>query len=70
MYVAVAIFTLVSRPQLPLSTILVLQFRPPVNSIVVELPAGLIDENESAETAALRESVADSHLHISSIRYG
>ncbi|EFP91253.1 uncharacterized protein PGTG_17110 [Puccinia graminis f. sp. tritici CRL 75-36-700-3] len=52
---AVAIFTLVSRPQLPLSTILVLQFRPPVNSIVVELPAGLIDENESAETAALRE---------------
>ncbi|KAI9608376.1 hypothetical protein PSHT_12355, partial [Puccinia striiformis] len=52
---AVAIFTLVSRPKLPLSTLIVLQFRPPVNKIVVELPAGLIDEGESAESAALRE---------------
>ncbi|KAI9605083.1 hypothetical protein H4Q26_003054 [Puccinia striiformis f. sp. tritici PST-130] len=51
----VAIFTLVSRPKLPLSTLIVLQFRPPVNKIVVELPAGLIDEGESAESAALRE---------------
>ncbi|WAR54563.1 hypothetical protein PtB15_4B180 [Puccinia triticina] len=52
---AVAIFAVVSRPQQPPSTILVFQFRPPVNKIVVELPAGLIDEGENAETAALRE---------------
>ncbi|KNE92565.1 hypothetical protein PSTG_14075 [Puccinia striiformis f. sp. tritici PST-78] len=53
--VTVVIFTLVCRPKLPLSTLIVLQFRPPVNKIVVELPAGLIDEGESAESAALRE---------------
>ena len=31
------------------------QFRPPVNSYTVELPAGLIDANEDPSTAALRE---------------
>ncbi|KAI9360444.1 NUDIX hydrolase domain-like protein [Zopfochytrium polystomum] len=36
-------------------TILVVQFRPPVGGYVVEFPAGLVDENESAESAAERE---------------
>ena len=36
-------------------TLVVQQFRPPVNAVTVELPAGLIDAGESAEVAALRE---------------
>ena len=35
--------------------ILVKQFRPPVDSSVIEFPAGLIDSSESASDAALRE---------------
>jgi len=35
--------------------ILVRQFRHPVGTYVVEFPAGLIDEGESVESAALRE---------------
>lgn len=36
-------------------TILIRQFRPPVNRVTVEFPAGLIDEGESPVQAALRE---------------
>ena len=35
--------------------LLVQQFRPPMNAVTVELPAGLIDPGEGAEVAALRE---------------
>ncbi|KFW82845.1 ADP-sugar pyrophosphatase [Manacus vitellinus] len=35
--------------------VLVKQFRPPINGYCLEFPAGLIEENESAESAALRE---------------
>lgn len=35
--------------------ILVLQYRPPLDSLVLEFPAGLIDPNESPETATIRE---------------
>ncbi|KAK4039354.1 NUDIX hydrolase domain-like protein [Parachaetomium inaequale] len=31
------------------------QYRPPLDKIVIELPAGLIDEGETAEQAAVRE---------------
>ena len=31
------------------------QWRPPVNQTVIEVPAGLMDPNESPETCALRE---------------
>lgn len=31
------------------------QFRPPVNKVVIEVPAGLIDPGETAERAAIRE---------------
>jgi 8-oxo-dGTP pyrophosphatase MutT (NUDIX family) len=37
------------------STILVRQFRPPIDAYTIELPAGLIDKGESLENAALRE---------------
>ncbi|PXF47111.1 ADP-ribose pyrophosphatase [Gracilariopsis chorda] len=35
--------------------LLVKQFRPPLNAVSVELPAGLVDEGESLAEAALRE---------------
>ncbi|XP_077614630.1 ADP-sugar pyrophosphatase isoform X1 [Crocuta crocuta] len=35
--------------------VLVKQFRPPMGGYCLEFPAGLIDENESPEAAALRE---------------
>lgn len=36
-------------------TILIRQFRPPVNNYVIEFPAGLNDNSETLEDAALRE---------------
>ena len=54
---AVAILALLRRraePNAP-EMLLVEQFRPPMNAVTVELPAGLIDPGESPETAALRE---------------
>ncbi|KIM57660.1 hypothetical protein SCLCIDRAFT_130000 [Scleroderma citrinum Foug A] len=39
----------------PLSTVVVEQYRPPIDKVVVELPAGLIDAEETAEQAAVRE---------------
>lgn len=52
---AVAMGNIIYHPSKPPSTILVLQFRPPVNSFTVEWPAGLIDAEETAEQAAVRE---------------
>ncbi|GAA6025139.1 hypothetical protein JCM11491_000229 [Sporobolomyces phaffii] len=52
---AVAIAALLHHPNRPTSIPLILQYRPPVRAICVELPAGLIDEGESPETSALRE---------------
>ncbi|KAL5117821.1 hypothetical protein ACEQ8H_004295 [Pleosporales sp. CAS-2024a] len=52
---AVAMGNIIYHPTKPPSTILVIQFRPPVNAFTVEWPAGLIDENETPEQAAVRE---------------
>lgn len=52
---AVAILSLLKSSTTQPSTIIITQFRPPVNKYVVELPAGLIDANESPEQAAVRE---------------
>jgi 8-oxo-dGTP pyrophosphatase MutT (NUDIX family) len=53
----VAILALLRRRAAPedVELLLVHQFRPPMNAVTVELPAGLIDPGESAEVAALRE---------------
>jgi ADP-ribose pyrophosphatase len=48
---AVAIVAITSDSKI----LLVSQYRPPLDSICVELPAGLIDKGESSEIAALRE---------------
>ncbi|PBK77810.1 hypothetical protein ARMSODRAFT_946684 [Armillaria solidipes] len=54
---AVAIFALIrSRTNaFPLSTVVIEQYRPPVDAHIIELPAGLIDEGETPESAAIRE---------------
>lgn len=44
-----------SKAQQPVSTMLVIQYRPPLDSYTVEWPAGLIDADETAEQAARRE---------------
>jgi 8-oxo-dGTP pyrophosphatase MutT (NUDIX family) len=31
------------------------QYRPPLNKVVIEVPAGLVDAGETAEQAAVRE---------------
>ncbi|TBU28960.1 NUDIX hydrolase domain-like protein [Dichomitus squalens] len=51
----------------PPSTIIIEQFRPPVERYVVELPAGLIDEGESAEGAAIRELEEETGFKASSV---
>ena len=52
---AVAIGNILIHPSKPPSTMLVIQYRPPLDKYTVEWPAGLVDEGESAEEAAVRE---------------
>jgi ADP-ribose pyrophosphatase len=52
---AVAMGNIIYHPTKPPSTIIVIQFRPPVNAFTIEWPAGLIDANETPEEAAVRE---------------
>ena len=53
---AVAIFAkLVGGTMGTGKTILVRQFRPPINAYSIELPAGLVDKGETLQAAALRE---------------
>lgn len=55
---AVAINTILRHPpsskRAP-STIVILQYRPPVDAVCVEFPAGLVDEGETPGDASLRE---------------
>jgi ADP-ribose pyrophosphatase len=57
----------------PVSTVVIEQYRPPVGNFIIELPAGLIDEGETAEQAAIRELheetgyKAESILHVSPV---
>ena len=52
---AVAIAPILRHPSRPASTLVILQYRPPVKAFCVEFPAGLIDEDETPEEAAVRE---------------
>ena len=51
----VAMGTIILHPSRPPSTILVLQYRPPVDATTVEWPAGLVSADEAPEDAAARE---------------
>ncbi|EGE79820.1 ADP-ribose pyrophosphatase [Blastomyces dermatitidis ATCC 18188] len=50
----VGIFTVLSKPSGP-ELLLQKQYRPPVDKVVIEVPAGLIDEGETPEQCAVRE---------------
>ncbi|BGP12684.1 hypothetical protein JCM10213v2_000601 [Rhodosporidiobolus nylandii] len=52
---AVAIAAILRHPSKPASIPIILQYRPPIENICVELPAGLIDKGEAPETSAIRE---------------
>lgn len=52
---AVAMGNILLHPSRPPSTLVVIQYRPPLDSYTVEWPAGLIDAEETAEEAAVRE---------------
>ncbi|KIM49313.1 hypothetical protein M413DRAFT_61112 [Hebeloma cylindrosporum] len=54
---AVAVFAILRSKTnaFPTSTVVIEQYRPPIGKYVIELPAGLIDEGETAEQAAIRE---------------
>ncbi|KAF2634166.1 hypothetical protein P280DRAFT_474827 [Massarina eburnea CBS 473.64] len=52
---AVAIGNVILHPSKPPSTMLVIQYRPPLDAYTVEWPAGLIDAGETTEQAAVRE---------------
>ena len=49
------ILAVLKSPNRPPETVLVTQFRPPIGSYCVEMPAGLVDAKETAEQAAVRE---------------
>jgi ADP-ribose pyrophosphatase len=52
---AVAMGNVLLHPSRPPSTLIVIQYRPPLDAYTVEWPAGLVDEGETPEQAAVRE---------------
>lgn len=56
-----------SNPATPAQTMLVIQYRPPLDSYTVEWPAGLIDANETAEVAARREFKEETGYEVSKV---
>ena len=50
----VGIVAILQKPSGP-ELLLQRQFRPPINKVVIEVPAGLVDEGEQAEESAVRE---------------
>lgn len=54
-YDGVGIIAVLERPGAPPALLLQKQFRPPIGKVTIEVPAGLVDANETAEECALRE---------------
>ena len=50
----VGIVAILEKPSGP-ELLLQKQFRPPIDQVTIEVPAGLVDEGESAEQCAVRE---------------
>lgn len=59
----VAIVALLDHPDKKKEIVLTRQFRPPVEKVVIELPAGLIDSKESVEATAVRELIEETGYH-------
>lgn len=55
----VAILQKPSGPELLLQK----QFRPPINKVTIEVPAGLVDEGETAAESAVRELREETGYH-------
>ncbi|KAI5243353.1 putative ADP-ribose pyrophosphatase [Aureobasidium subglaciale] len=51
---SVGIVAILEKPSGP-ELLLQRQYRPPINKVCIEVPAGLVDEGEDAETCAVRE---------------
>lgn len=54
-YIAVYIVALVILPDGTFAIPIVIQYRPPVDSLVTEIPAGLVEPGETGVECALRE---------------
>ncbi|KAL1838451.1 hypothetical protein VTJ49DRAFT_2648 [Mycothermus thermophilus] len=52
---AVAMGNILLHPSRPPATLVVIQYRPPLDAYTIEWPAGLVDEGETPEQAAVRE---------------
>lgn len=63
------IVTLLEKPE-GKEVLLQKQFRPPVNGVCIELPAGLLDPNESIETCAERELLEETGYVGKAIKVG
>ncbi|MCJ1253835.1 hypothetical protein MMC24_001649 [Lignoscripta atroalba] len=58
----VGIVAILKKPSGP-ELLLQKQFRPPINKVVIEVPAGLVDEGETAAESAVRELREETGYH-------
>ncbi len=62
-----AVFALVKNDNEPERVVLIRQYRYPLDTYLYELPAGLIEEGESPEAAAVREMKEETGLTLNAI---
>ena len=60
---AVSIVSVLHHENKAKELVLVKQFRPPCEKVLIEMPAGLVDPKESIETTAVRELLEETGYH-------